>query len=137
MAGQNLNRWCGTGNLTRDPEIKDITTRSEKKTKVANMRIAVNGRVKSGDEWVDRAHYFDLTVYGAQADAIGRYLSKGSAIAIDGHLEYQEWEKDGEKKDRVIIIGDSVQFTDGRKDSDGDREPAAAAAGSVEEDIPF
>lgn len=135
MTGQNINRWVGTANLTRDPEIK-VT---EGGTKIANMRIAVNTRVKRGEEWVDKANYFDLVTFGNKVDAIQRFLHKGSAIAIDGRLDYQEWKNDAdETRSRVQIIADSVQFTDGRPIEDG--EPAAAApsaAGAGDDDIPF
>lgn len=132
MAGQNLNRWVGTGNLTRDPEIKETSGG----TKLAKLRIACNGRAKRDGEWVDRADYFDVTSF-RNADAIEQYLHKGSSVAIDGRLEYQEWTTgDGEKKNRVVVIADTVQFTDGKRDDDRDPAPAAAA-GSVDEDIPF
>lgn len=130
MASQNLNRWLGTANLTRDPSLKT----TESGTKIAELRIAVNSRMKRAGEWVDRANYFDVVVFGAQTEAIGRYLHKGSAVAIDGRLEYSEWEKDGEKRSRVVIIADSVQFTDGKPREEDEPEPVA---GGVDEDIPF
>lgn len=137
MATANLNRWIGTANLTRDPEIKTVGS----DLKVANMRIAVNSRVKREGEWQDKANYFDLVVFGAQVAAIERYLKRGSGIAVDGRLEYQEWEKDGVKHNRVVIIADSVQFTDGRRDDEaaGDGAPAGAPASSPtdDDDIPF
>lgn len=128
MASQNLNRWLGTANLTRDPTLKT----TEGGTEIAEMRIAVNGRVKRGEEWVDQPNYFDVVVFGAQTRAIGQYLHKGSAVAIDGRLQYSEWEKDGEKRSRVVIVADSVQFTDGKPPRED-----TPAAGGVEEDIPF
>jgi single-strand DNA-binding protein len=134
MAGQNLNRWVGTGNLTRDPEIKALPGGSS----VANMRIAVNGRIKREGEWIDKANYFDVAVFGAVTSAIGQYLQRGSSVAIDGRLDYREWEKDGDKRSRVVIIADSVQFTDGkRQDDDEGPMQTSPASGGVEEDIPF
>jgi single-strand DNA-binding protein len=130
MASTNLNRWVGTGNLTRDPELKQ----TDSGTKIANLRIAVNGRIKRNDEWVEKPNFFDVVVFGKQADSIGTYLTRGSSVAIDGRLDYQEWENDaGEKRSRVSIIADSVQFTDGKEDGEA-RENAPVAAG---DDIPF
>ena len=135
MASANLNRWLGTANLTRNPEIKETAGG----TKVANMRIAVNSRVKRGEEWVDKPNYFDVVVFGNKVDSIDRYLHKGSGVAVDGRLDYQEWENDaGEKRSRVVIIADNVQFTDGKpKDDDDVSGGAPVAAASVDEDIPF
>lgn len=137
MATANLNRWVGTANLTRDPEIK--TTQGG--TKIAELRIAVNSRVKRGDEWVDKPNYFTVATFGAKVDAIERYLKKGSGVAIDGRLDFSEWEKDGEKRSSVTIIADSVQFTDGKPredDPSGGRfeEPPIGPAGQ-DDDIPF
>jgi single-strand DNA-binding protein len=132
MASANLNRWVGTGNLTRDPELK--TTGSG--TQIANLRIAVNGRIKRNDEWHEKPNFFDVVVFGKQADSIGAFLTKGSSVAIDGRLDYSEWENDaGEKRSRVVIIADSVQFTDGKED-EGARGNATAAGASTD-DIPF
>lgn len=135
MASANLNRWLGTANLTRDPEMKETPSG----TKLANLRIAVNSRVKRGEEWIDKPNYFDVVVFGGKAESIGRYLQKGSGVAIDGRLDYQEWEKDGEKRSRVVIIADSVQFTDGKPRDEDSREtaPATHASPPDDDDIPF
>jgi len=140
MASQNLNRWVGTGNLTRDPEIKATGGGLQ----IAELRVAVNARVKRGDEWVDKANYFDVVVFGAKTESIGRYLHKGSAVAIDGRLDYQEWEhkEDGTKRNRVLIIADTVQFTDGAP-RDGapppeeEFTPAPTGGAASDDDIPF
>lgn len=134
MASTNLNRWVGTGNLTRDPELKQ----TDGGTKIANLRIAVNGRIKRNDEWVEKPNFFDVVVFGKQADSIGTYLNKGSSVAIDGRLDYQEWENDaGEKRSRVSIIADSVQFTDSRDGSEDTGRGESVSAGGAGDDIPF
>jgi single-strand DNA-binding protein len=141
MATANLNRWVGTANLTRDPEMKE----TQSGTKIANLRVAVNARVKRGEEWVDKANYFDVVVFGAKAETMQRFLTKGSSVAIDGRLDYQEWEaQDGGKRNRVVIIADSVQFTDGKpRDGAGHEQepetgaPPASSAVQSDDDIPF
>jgi single-strand DNA-binding protein len=134
MASTNLNRWVGTGNLTRDPELKQ----TDSGTKIANLRIAVNGRIKRGDDWVEKPNFFDVVVFGKQADSIGTYLTKGSSVAIDGRLDYQEWEADdGSKRSRVSIIADSVQFTDSRDGSEDTGRGESVSAGGAGDDIPF
>lgn len=127
-----------TGNLTRDPELNEYNG-----TKVCNMRLAVNNRVKSGGEWTDKACYFDITAFGAQAENCKQYLSKGKPIAVDGRLDWREWEKDGEKRQGVSVLANTVQFLDsgqceesGSSGSGGATAPVSAPAPDAD-DIPF
>lgn len=140
---QNINTVVITGNLTKDPELRYTGGG----TAICEARIAVNGRRKDGAEWVDKANYFDVVVFGARAEAIVQHLSKGSPLAIEGRLDHQEWEaKDGSgKRQAVKIIAGGVQFLGSRpKDSDDatvspaeDREPVGVGAGEGDDDIPF
>ena len=150
----NLNSVSLTANLTRDPELR--TTGGG--TSVCNLRVACNTRRKDGQgNWIDKPNYFDITVFGAQAENVAQYLTKGSPVGIQGRLDYQEWEaKDGSgKRSKVGIIADTVQFLSGGKptantgtggtsspDSDATPQPAPANAGhdsryGGEDDIPF
>ena len=119
MAASNVNVVVITGNLTRDPELR--TTPGG--TPVCKMRVAVNSRRKDGSsgEWVDKPNYFDVTVWGKQGENVANYCSKGRAIAIDGRLEWREWEaSDGSgKRQAVEIIANSVQFLGSRSDNPG------------------
>jgi len=131
----NINRVVITGNLTADPELRSTPSG----TSVCNLRVACNTRRKDGEEWVDKPNFFNVTVWGAQGENVARYLSKGRPVAIDGRLEWREWEaQDGSKRQAVDIIADSVQFLNngnGNGSSDG-AEPVAAGVGA-EEDIQF
>jgi single-strand DNA-binding protein len=153
MAATNINRVVLTGNLTRDPELRSLPSG----TQVCSLRIACNTRRKGANgEWEDKPNYFDVTVWGAQGENCARYLSKGRPIAVDGRLEWREWEtQEGQKRQSVDIIADSVQFLGGRDDSNGggngfaarsdvpvdeqdfQAAPAAAGAGVGDDDIPF
>src|SRR5207247_7766431 len=117
MAATNINRVVMTGNLTRDPELR--TTPGG--TSVCSLRIACNTRRKDASgEWVDKPNYFDVTVWGAQGENCARYLSKGRPVAIDGRLEWREWETEGGGKRQAIdIIADAVQFLGGRDENAG------------------
>ena len=98
-----------TGNLTRDPELRSLPSG----TSVCKLRVAVNSRRKdsASGEWVDKPNYFDVTVWGAQGENCATYLSKGRPVAVDGRLEWREWEaQDGTKRQAVEIIANSVQF---------------------------
>ena len=122
---QNINVVVITGNLTRDPELRH----TQGGTAVCELRVAVNGRRKDGasDEWVDKPNYFNITVWGAQGENAARYLSKGRPVAIDGRLEWREWEaQDGTKRQATDIIADSVQFLGSRDDASGGGSPIGA-----------
>jgi single-strand DNA-binding protein len=121
VAATNINRVVLTGNLTADPELRSLPSGMS----VCSLRIACNTRRKdnASGEWVDKPNYFNVTVWGAQGENAARYLSKGRPVAIDGRLEWREWEaQDGAKRQAVDIIADSVQFL-------GSRDDASAGAG--------
>ncbi|HEX4518025.1 MAG TPA: single-stranded DNA-binding protein [Gaiellaceae bacterium] len=147
----NINRVVLVGNLTRDPELRHTTSG----TAVCNLRLAVNSRRKDGatGEWIDKPNYFDVAVFGNQAESCSQYLSKGRPVAIDGRLDWQEWEaQDGTKRQKVEIIAESVQFLGGRDGGAGESGgggnqfvPATVGGGSdadfgsspADDDIPF
>jgi single-strand DNA-binding protein len=118
MAATNINRVVLTGNLTTDPELRSLPGSG---TSVCKLRVACNTRRKgAGGDWEDKPNFFDVTVWGAQGENCARYLSKGRPVAIDGRLEWREWQdKDGNKRQSIEIIADSVQFLGGRDDSGG------------------
>ena len=112
-------------------------------------------RKDASGQWVDKPNYFDITVFGAQGENCARFLSKGRPVAIDGRLEWREWEaKDGSgKRQSVDIIADSVQFLGSRDGGEengsrftpqsdvpadtADFQSAPAGGGSSDDDIPF
>lgn len=138
---QNINRVLITGNLTRDPELRTF----EGGGAVCNMRVAVNSRIKRDGEWVDKPNYFDVATFGKNAENCNKYLSRGRPIAVDGRLDWREFEHNGQTRQAVQIIADSIQFLDSgergerQRDDDipvhaGDFSPTAASA---DDDIPF
>jgi single-strand DNA-binding protein len=118
LAASNVNVVVITGNLTRDPELRHTPGG----TAVCELRVAVNSRRKDGQsgEWVDKPNYFDVTVWGGQGENCANYLSKGRPVAIEGRLDWREWEaRDGGKRQAVQIIANSVQFLGSRDGSGG------------------
>jgi len=114
----NINRVVLVGNLTRDPEMKHLPSG----TALCPLRIAVNTRRKDeSGQWTDKPNYFDVSVWGAQGESCAQYLAKGRPVAIDGRLEWREWEAtDGSgKRQAVEIVADNVQFLGSRGDGDG------------------
>ncbi|HLM87259.1 MAG TPA: single-stranded DNA-binding protein [Solirubrobacteraceae bacterium] len=156
MAATNINRVVLTGNLTADPELRSLPSG----TSVCSLRLACNTRRKNGStgEWEDKPNYFNVTVWGAQGENAARFLAKGRPVAIDGRLEWREWEaQDGTKRQAIDIIADSVQFLGSREEGsggggfsgngpartgeapvdEGDFQPAPVAGGAGDDDIPF
>ncbi len=118
MAATNINTVVITGNLTRDPELRSTSGG----TAVCGMRVAVNSRRRDGSgNWIDKPNYFDVTVFGAQGENCSTYLQKGRPVAIEGRLDWSEWEaKDGSgKRQKVEIVANSVQFLGSRDGSGG------------------
>jgi single-strand DNA-binding protein len=135
MAGSNINRVVITGNLTRDPELRSLPSGNS----VCSLRVACNGRRRnpSTQEWEDQPNYFDVTVWGAQGDNCSRFLSKGRGVAIDGRLQWREWtDKEGQKRQSVDIVADSVQFLGGRDDA-GNGNGFSSSARATESDVPI
>jgi single-strand DNA-binding protein len=135
MAGSNINRVIITGNLTRDPELRSLPSGNS----VCSMRVACNGRRRnpSTQEWEDQPNYFDVTVWGAQGENCSRFLSKGRPVAVDGRLQWREWtDKEGQKRQSVDIVADSVQFLGGRDDA-GNGNGFSSGARATESDVPI
>lgn len=157
MAASNVNVVVITGNLTRDPELRHTGGG----TAVCELRVAVNSRRKSGQtgEWEDKPNYFDVVVWGAQGENCANYLSKGRPVAVEGRLDWSEWEaKDGSgKRQKVQIVANSVQFLGSRDGGGGNGQSggfsspsgdvptdssdfagaAAGGGGGADDDIPF
>ena len=130
----NINRVILTGNLTADPELSTLPSG----TTVCRLRLAVNRRYKdqSSGEWTEKPNYFDIKVWGAQGENCQRFLSKGRPVAVQGRLEWREWEtQDGQKRQAVDIIADSVQFLGGREEASGGGFTASVGSGS-RSDVP-
>jgi single-strand DNA-binding protein len=160
VAATNINRVILTGNLTHDPDLRSLPSG----TSVCKLRVACNTRRKNSQtgDWEDKPNYFDVTVWGAQGENCARFLSKGRPVAVDGRLEWREWQdQQGNNRQSVEIIADAVQFLNGgRDDAQGgggftprsdvpvdqsdfqQQQPVAAPAGggggnAADDDIPF
>jgi len=138
VSATNINRVTLTGNLTRDPELRATPSG----TSVCSMRIASNTRRKTGEGWVDKPNYFNVTVWGAQGENCARFLSKGRPVAIDGRLEWREWQQDDSKREAIEIVADAVQFLtapERASENGASPEPEAVPAGAAPDpdDIAF
>ncbi|MHB8470518.1 MAG: single-stranded DNA-binding protein [Gaiellaceae bacterium] len=143
----SINRVVLVGNLTKDPELRHTGGG----TPVCSLRVAVNSRRKDeSGNWADKPNYFSVSVFGNQAESCAQYLSKGRPVAIDGRLDWREWQaQDGAKREAVEIVAESVQFLGSRGDAEGGAGggnqfvPSGAAQESADfpaaadDDIPF
>jgi single-strand DNA-binding protein len=143
-----------SGNLTRDVELRELPPGAE----VARLRVASTARRRNGEEWVDKANYFTVEVYGAQARACAQYLARGSRVVVDAELDWREWtDQQGAKRETVTFKARQVLFEGSPRattdDSDAARDngspspvqPAVAAGAATAgsegtasaDDLPF
>ena len=110
----SINRVFISGYLTRDPELR-VTSNG---TPVLSFGVAVNDPRKNQQtgEWEDYPNFLDCTMFGTRAESISRFLSKGSKVAIEGKLHWSQWEQeDGNKRSRIQIIINTIEFMSARK----------------------
>ncbi|MBM6778171.1 single-stranded DNA-binding protein [Collinsella tanakaei] len=104
----SINRVNISGNLTRDPELRATASG----TQVLSFGVAVNDRRRNPQtgEWEDYPNFVDCTMFGTRAEAVSRYLQKGSKVAIEGKLRYSSWERDGQRRSKLEVIVDEIEF---------------------------
>lgn len=146
----SINRVVITGNLTREPELRQTAGGLP----VLGFGVAVNDRRRNQQtgEWEDYPNFIDCTMFGARAQSVANFLHKGSKVAIEGKLRWSQWERDGQKRSKIEVIVDEIEFLsprDGGNAGNGgynsapqmqaaQSQPAPAVNASVyDEDIPF
>ena len=104
----SINRVNISGNITRDPELRATAGG----TQVLSFGVAVNDRRRNPQtgEWEDYPNFVDCTMFGARAEAVSRFLSKGTKVAIEGKLRYSSWERDGQRRSRLEVVVDEIEF---------------------------
>ncbi len=103
-----INRVMISGNLTRDPELRETSSGMA----VLKFGVAVNDRRRNQQtgEWEDYPNYVDCTMFGNRATSVNRFITKGSKVAIEGKLRYSSWEKDGNRRSKLEVIVDDIEF---------------------------
>lgn len=138
----SINRVIISGNLTRDPELRSTATGMP----VLSFGVAVNDRRKNNQtgEWEDYPNFLDCTMFGTRAESLSRYLTKGTKVSIEGKLRWSQWERDGQKRSKVEIIVDELEFMSSRNSGEGSYSAPVNAAPMIDasspiydEDIPF
>ena len=115
----SINRVIISGNLTRDPELRSTQSGMD----VMSFGVAVNDRRRNPqtNEWEDYPNFVDCTMFGNRARSLHQYLSKGTKVAIEGKLRWSQWERDGQKRSKLEVIVDELEFMSSR--SGGGAQP--------------
>jgi single-strand DNA-binding protein len=128
MSYSSINRVVLVGRLTRDPELRELPSGQS----VCNLRIACNGFRREPDgEYHERPLFFDVATFGGLAENVARYMHRGSRVAVDGRLEWREWEtSEQQKRQAVSVVAETVQFLDGpAARNEGDPSGGTLASG--------
>jgi len=121
----SYNRVILMGNLTRDPEVRFLPSGKP----VANFGMAMSSRYRTQDgQDHEEVCFVSCQVYGKQAEPCGKYLTKGRQVLVEGRLHYEQWEKDGQKRNTLKVIADRVQFLGGGKGGEAAEGGEAAMA---------
>jgi single-strand DNA-binding protein len=133
MSYSNINRVVLVGRLTSDPELRALPSGLA----VCSLRVACNTTRKNAEgDYTEKPNFFSVSVFGLAGESVHRYMSRGRRVAIDGRLEWREWETaEGAKRQTVEIVAESVQFLDGRGDNN-DSNGSTDGEGSAEEAEP-
>lgn len=129
----SINRCCISGNLTRDPELRQ----TQGGMAILSMGVAVNDRRKNAQtgEWEDVPNFVDCVMFGSRAEKLAQYLAKGTKVAIEGKLRWSQWEKDGAKHSKLEVIVDEIEFMS--RGGQQRQQQQTASADLYDENIPF
>jgi single-strand DNA-binding protein len=102
----SFNKVMLMGNLTTDPELTHTTSGAP----VSGFGLEIIRKYKIRDEWREDVCFVDITTQGNLAENCSKYLSKGSPVFVEGHLNFGSSEKDGEKRNKLDVVASIVQF---------------------------
>lgn len=126
----SINRVTISGNLTRDSELRATSSGMQ----IASFGIAVNDRRKNqSGEWEDYPNFIDCVMFGKRAESISKFLTKGTKVAIEGKLRWSQWEKDGQKRSKIEVIVDEIEFMSAKNSS----PQTSTEGGMYMDDVPF
>lgn len=128
----SINRVNISGNLTRDPELRQ----TQGGMAILSLGVAVNDRRKNQQtgEWEDVPNFVDCVVFGTRAEKLAQFLAKGAKVAIEGKLRWSQWEKDGAKRSKLEVIVDEIEFMSRGHQR---QQQQTVSADLYDENIPF
>ena len=129
----SINRVVISGNLTSDPELRQTAGGLP----VLGFSVAVNDRRKnqSTDEWEDYPNFVDCTMFGSRAASVAKYLGKGAKVAMEGKLRWSQWENDGQKRSKLEVIVDELEFMSRSNGNQASNQPQDASAYQAMQEI--
>lgn len=131
----SLNKILLIGNVGKDAELKYLANGTGK----AEFSLAVNHRMKQGDEWKDQTEWFNVVLFGETAEKLGEHITKGKQLYLEGRIQTRSWEHEGQKHYRTEVIANSVQFL-GKREDDGwgdGAKPVRKGKEKVDDELPF
>lgn len=131
----SYNRVVVMGNITRDIEIRHTPNQ----TAVSDVGLAINDRVKKGDEWVDEATFVDVTVWGKTAELLEQFGAKGKALLVEGRLKMDKWvdKESGQNRSKLKITADAITFVDPPKGGEKSEPVNDMPYATNKEKVPF
>lgn len=120
---RSFNQVILMGNLTRDPELRQIPSGQS----VCSFSLALNRSFKGQDgEWKEATDYVDVVAWGPLGERVAQYITKGRPVLVNGRLQSRSWEQDGQKRSKLEVIAQDVTFLGGRGGENGG--PGASAS---------
>lgn len=135
----NVNTVIVQGNLTKDAA-DDMKRSQNNDIAFGSFTLAVNRSYKEGDEWKDKASFIKVKGFGKGYENACKYLTKGSSAIVEGHLEQECWEKDGQKRSELVVIADHIYptYKKGGDSNGGEKsETKPSNSDGFKEDFPF
>lgn len=132
----SFNKVILAGNLTRDPELRTLP----KGTAVCQFGLAINRQWKTETgEAREEVTFLDCKAFGRQAEVLGQYCRKGSALLVEGRLTREEWtdKESGAKKSATRIVVESFQFLGGKREEGNSPAPGAGEGDKAADGPPF
>jgi single-strand DNA-binding protein len=122
----DINKVFVIGRLVRDAELKYTAAGQA----VSKFSLAINEKKKNGDDWVNEASFFDITLWGKQAESLNQYLTKGKQIAVDGKLKQERWtDRDsGQGRSKISVIAQNIQLLGGSANNNGEDQAGNSRA---------
>lgn len=108
---RSFNQVVLMGNLTRDPELRQIPSGQS----VCSFSLALNRSYKGSDgEWQEATDFVDVVAWANLGERVAQYVTKGRPVLVSGRLQSRQWEKDGQKRSKLEVVAHDVTFLGGR-----------------------
>ncbi|MDR1255334.1 MAG: single-stranded DNA-binding protein [Puniceicoccales bacterium] len=131
----SFNKVILMGNLTRDPEVRVSTSG----VTICKLGLAVSRVVRTPDGSTrEETLFIDVDSFGKQAELLGKHMTKGRSILLEGRLRLDQWEgQNGEKRNKIVVVLENFQFVGSRVDNDPNMAASIDSRGDAQDSVPF